>query len=160
MPGVSCKAVATQNSSEWPCSMGPILPWLRLVGVRTSYLYFSTISWTPWVLDPITNPFLGPSSWLHPASVRGLEFRGKVNQTESCSTLSLMPWVADSSCVLGGGRLPLEHNGSDTILIAWVLLRHKGGTAYGLLESAQVIPSVPENGGFLHSLITKLITWT
>ena len=45
-------------------------PWLRLVGVRTSYIYFSNISWTPWVLDPITNPFLGPSSWLHPASPR------------------------------------------------------------------------------------------
>ena len=43
-------------------------PWLRLVGVRTSYIYFSNISWTPWVLDPVTNPFLGPSSWLHPAS--------------------------------------------------------------------------------------------
>ena len=43
-------------------------PWLRLVGVRTSYIHFSNISWTPWVLDPITNPFLGPSSWLHPAS--------------------------------------------------------------------------------------------
>ena len=68
MPGVSCKAVATQNSSEWPCSMCPIPPWLRLVGVRTSYIYFSNISWTPWALDPITNPFLGTSSWLHPAS--------------------------------------------------------------------------------------------
>ena len=44
------------------------LPWLRLVGVRTSYIHFSNISWTPRVLDPITNPFLGPSSWLHPAS--------------------------------------------------------------------------------------------
>ena len=68
MPGVSCKAVATQNSSEWPCSMCPF-PWLRLVGVRTSYIYFSNISWTPWALDPITNPFLGPSTWLHPASI-------------------------------------------------------------------------------------------
>ena len=44
-------------------------PLLRLVGVRTSYIYFSNISWTPWALGPITNPFLGPSSWLHPASV-------------------------------------------------------------------------------------------
>ena len=44
------------------------LPWLRLVGVRTSYIHFSNISWTPWVLDPITSPFLGPPSWLHPAS--------------------------------------------------------------------------------------------
>ena len=66
-PGVSCKAVALQNSFEWPCSMCPF-PQLRLVGVRTSYIYFSNISWTPWVLDPITNPFLGPSSWLHPVS--------------------------------------------------------------------------------------------
>ena len=38
MPGVSCKAVATQNSSEWACSMCPF-PHLRLVGVRTSYIY-------------------------------------------------------------------------------------------------------------------------
>ena len=44
-------------------------PWLRPVGMRTSYIHFSNISWTPRVLDPITNPFLGPSSWLHPASV-------------------------------------------------------------------------------------------
>ena len=43
-------------------------PWLRPVGIRTSYIHFSNISWTPRVLDPITNPFLGPSSWLHPAS--------------------------------------------------------------------------------------------
>ena len=67
-PGASCKAVAIQNSSEWPCSMCPF-PWLRLVGVRTSYIYFSNISWTPWGLDPITNSFLGPSCWLHPASI-------------------------------------------------------------------------------------------
>ena len=26
LPGVSCKAVATQNSSDWPCSMCPIPP--------------------------------------------------------------------------------------------------------------------------------------
>ena len=71
VPGVSCKALATQNSSEWPCSMCPIPPWLRLVGVRTSYIHCSNISWTPRVLDPITNPFLGPSSWLHPASYLG-----------------------------------------------------------------------------------------
>ena len=31
MPEVSCKAVAMQNSSQWPCSMCPI-PQLRLVG--------------------------------------------------------------------------------------------------------------------------------
>ena len=68
MPGASCKAVAIQNSSEWPCSMCPF-PQLRLVGVRASYIYFSNISWTPWVLNPITNPYLGPPSWLHPVSI-------------------------------------------------------------------------------------------
>ena len=59
MPEVSCKAVAIQNSSEWPCSMCPI-PQLRLVGVRTSYIFFSNISWIPQALDPIKNPYLGP----------------------------------------------------------------------------------------------------
>ena len=59
MPGVSCTAVAVQNSSEWPCSLCPF-PQLRLVGVRTSYIYFSNISWIPRVLDPVTNPYLGP----------------------------------------------------------------------------------------------------
>ena len=58
MPEVSCTAVAVPISSEWPCSRCPF-PQLRLVGVRTSYIYFSNISWTPWVLDPITNPYLG-----------------------------------------------------------------------------------------------------
>ena len=51
-------------------------PWLRLVGVRTSYIHCSNISWTPWALDPITNPFLGPSSWLHPASTLSTLFGG------------------------------------------------------------------------------------
>ena len=52
MPEVSCTAVAVQNSSQWPCSMCPF-PQLRLVGVRTSYIYFSLIFpehpefWTP-----------------------------------------------------------------------------------------------------------------
>ena len=40
---VSCKAVAMQNSSEWPCSMRPF-PQFRLVGVRTSYIYISNTS--------------------------------------------------------------------------------------------------------------------
>ena len=35
---VICKTVAIQNNSQWPCSMRPI-PQLRLVGVRTSYIY-------------------------------------------------------------------------------------------------------------------------
>ena len=56
---VICKAVAMQNSSQWPCSMCTILQ-LRLVGVRTSYIFFSNVSWTPWVLDPITYSLFGP----------------------------------------------------------------------------------------------------
>ena len=39
LPDISCKTVAMQNSSHWPCSMCPI-PQLRLVGVRASYTYF------------------------------------------------------------------------------------------------------------------------
>ena len=35
---VICKIVAIQNNSQWPCFMHPILQ-LRLVGVRTSYIY-------------------------------------------------------------------------------------------------------------------------
>ena len=69
MPEVSCTAVAVQNSSEWPCSMCPF-PQLRLVGVRTSYMYFSLIFpehpefWTPlqipiWPLPP----------WLYPVTL-------------------------------------------------------------------------------------------
>ena len=47
MPEVSCKAVAVLNSSQWLCSKYPF-PQLRLVRVRTSYIYiFSNISWTP-----------------------------------------------------------------------------------------------------------------
>ena len=60
-------------------------PWLRLVGVRTSYIHFSNISWTPRVLDPITNPFWGPSSWLHLASVRVLiENKGTWTDSLTC----------------------------------------------------------------------------
>ena len=73
MPEVSCTAAAIQNSSEWPCSMCPFLQ-LRLMGVRASYIYFSNISWTPWVLDPITNPYWGPPSWLHPVTVWFMDF--------------------------------------------------------------------------------------
>ena len=68
MPEVSCIAVATQNSSEWPCSMCPF-PELRLVGVRTSYIYFSNISWTPWVLDPHYKSLFGALLLAYPVTV-------------------------------------------------------------------------------------------
>ena len=69
--------------TTWP---SPFPPWLRLVGVRTSYIHFSNISWTPRVLDPITNPFLGPSSWLHPDSLPNC---GEQDNTTQRSGISL-----------------------------------------------------------------------
>ena len=64
MTEVSCKAVAMQNSSEWPCSISPILQ-LRFVGVRTFSLYFFFLIfpghpefWTPLQI-PIWGPPLG-----------------------------------------------------------------------------------------------------
>ena len=63
MAEVCCKAVAMQNSSQWPCSMHPI-PQLRYVGVRISYIFFFLIFpghlefWTPLQI-PIWGPPLG-----------------------------------------------------------------------------------------------------
>ena len=67
MPEVSRTAVAMQNSSEWPCSMCPI-PAQTCGGENILYIFFSNISWTPGVLDPITNPYLGRPSWLYPVT--------------------------------------------------------------------------------------------
>ena len=52
VPAVSCKALATQNSSEWPCSMCPIPPDSGLWGwghPTYIFLIFSghPESWTP-----------------------------------------------------------------------------------------------------------------
>ena len=76
--------------------------------------------------------------------VRGLEFREKVNQIKSSSILSSVPWALVFICVLGKWT---PHPGAQ-----WLTYHlddchspgHKGGTAYGLLESGWVIPSVPE----------------
>ena len=65
---VSCTAVAVQNSSQWPCSVCPI-PQLRLVGVRTSYIFFSLIFpkhpefWTPFQIP------ISPPPPLHPVTL-------------------------------------------------------------------------------------------
>ena len=61
---VICKTIAIQNKSQWPCSMSPI-PQLRLVGVRTSYIYFSNISWTL-SSGPHYKSLFGAPPWLHP----------------------------------------------------------------------------------------------
>ena len=83
--------------------------------------------------------------------VKGLEFREKVDQIKSCCILS--GWLL--LCV-PRWCLSLEHNGSDTVLITAVLLRHKGelvwspGVRVGHIFSSW-------NNSVLHSLITKLI---
>ena len=61
-PEVSYTAVAIQNSSEWPCSMCPFLQ-LRLVGVRTSYIYIFFLLIFPGHLEfwtPLQIPSWGP----------------------------------------------------------------------------------------------------
>ena len=59
---VICKIVAMQNSSQWPCSMCPIHQ-LRLVGVRTSYIYifFLILPGHPEVRTPLQIPTWAPS---------------------------------------------------------------------------------------------------
>ena len=56
---VSCEAVAIQNNSQWPCSRRPN-PQLRLVGVRTSFIYFfyflNTLSSPPHYKSFFTRP--------------------------------------------------------------------------------------------------------
>ena len=52
VPAVSCKALATQNSSEWPCSMCPIPPGSGLWGWgHPIYIFLIFLghpeSWTP-----------------------------------------------------------------------------------------------------------------
>ena len=55
--GLSAKLLLykTALNGPAPCVPSPSSDW----GVRTSYIFFSNISWTPWVLDPITNSYLG-----------------------------------------------------------------------------------------------------
>ena len=64
-------------------------------------------------------------------------------------TSAFSTWVVVFICVLGCEHLYLGHKGSDTILIPGDILKHKGGTACGLLESRWVLlPSVPETIAF------------
>ena len=68
MAEVSCKTVAVQNSSQWPCSTCPI-PQLRLVGVRTSYIFFSLIFPEHPESGPHEKSLFGPSPQLHPVTI-------------------------------------------------------------------------------------------
>ena len=65
--GLAAKLLLSKTALNGPvpCVPSPLAQACR--GEDILYI-FSNISWTLWVLDPITNPFLGPSSWLHPAS--------------------------------------------------------------------------------------------
>ena len=73
-PEVSCKAVAMQNSSQWPCSLCPI-PQLRVVWVRTSYIYiyiyiFLIFPEHPEFWTPLQIPIWAPPPWLHTVTLR------------------------------------------------------------------------------------------
>ena len=78
-----------EDSSQRPCSKCPI-PQFRLVGMRTSYIF--NISWTPWVLNPITNPSLW-GGWLHPVTIPGCNVREK---TTVCTQYA---FLSNESCV-------------------------------------------------------------
>ena len=64
MPEVSCKTVAMQNSSQWPCFTCPI-PQFRLVRMRRSYLFI--FSGHPEVWTPLQIPISVPPC-LHPVT--------------------------------------------------------------------------------------------
>ena len=64
---VICKTAAIQNNSQWPCSMCPI-PQLRLVGVRTSYIYIFFLLDTLSSGAHYTSP-LAPHTQLHPVTL-------------------------------------------------------------------------------------------
>ena len=80
MPEVSYKAVATQNSSQWPCSICPI-PQLRFVWMRASYMYifFLIFPRHPEFWTPLQIPICLPPSplRLHPVTSRHLSRSGE-----------------------------------------------------------------------------------
>ena len=65
---VICKTVAIENKSQWPCSMLPI-PQLRLVGVRTSYIYFFQYFLDTLSTGPHYKSLFGGPPWLHPVTL-------------------------------------------------------------------------------------------
>ena len=60
VPGVSCKALATQNSSEWPCSMCPIPPGSGLWGWGHPAYIFLIFPGHPESWTPLQIPSWGP----------------------------------------------------------------------------------------------------
>ena len=60
MPGVSCKAVSTQNSSEWPCSLCPIPPGSGLWGWGHPIYIFLIFPGHLEVWTPLQIPSWGP----------------------------------------------------------------------------------------------------
>ena len=60
VPGVSCKALATQNSSKWPCSMCPIPPGSGLWGWGHPTYIFLIFPGHPELWTPLQIPSWGP----------------------------------------------------------------------------------------------------
>ena len=80
MPEVSCKAVAMQNSSQWPCSMCRIPPVQTCEGEDILYIYFlDTLSSGPYYKSLFAPPPLG-CTLLHSC-------RRKMNYTKLFSSL-------------------------------------------------------------------------
>ena len=75
--GLAAKLLLPKTAMNGPvlCVPSPLAQ--ACGGEDILYIYISNISWTPWALDPITNPFLWPSSWLHPASGGRMKWLGK-----------------------------------------------------------------------------------
>ena len=90
--------------------------------------------------------------------LRSLEFRGKVYQIEAATFFYLCPgwwslsvsWAVDISPWSTVAQIPSR-------LLA-VLLGHKGGAVYGLLESRGGHTFSSWNNSFLRALITELIS--
>ena len=73
---VICKTVAMQNSCQWPFSMCPI-PQLRLVGVKTSYIFFFSYFLDTLSSEPHYKSLFGAPSWLYPVTESQEENVGK-----------------------------------------------------------------------------------
>ena len=69
-PEVSCKAVAVQNSSQWPCSMCPIPPAQTGGGEDIIYILFSLIFPEHPESGTHYKSLFGDPPWLHAVTVQ------------------------------------------------------------------------------------------
>ena len=106
--GLAAKLLLHKTALNGPVPCVPS-PLAQACGGEDILHIFFNISWTPWALDPITNPFLGPSSWLHPASRR--QVRLKMIQVAGFSYTSSGDYTAFLICFM---RRKDNHRGEVT----------------------------------------------